>query len=211
MKKRIFAVVMTLLVTVMCFAGCGADTSLVGKWKCEMDYTDEMNEGFAQGLGLSGQEMADYIVFTDFVLTIDLEFTQDGWRYMSIDLDSLKEQADKSKAIIENGLRAYLIDALISGGYEASDLDAYLEETGIDPAAVAEEAMGEAFIQAQKAAFTDSSKYSVSDGKLFTFAEDEIANPDLYESFTLEGDVLTFTSASDGTAGYPITFKKVTE
>lgn len=208
MKKKIFAVVATLMATIMCFVGCGSnEPDLVGKWECDYDLTDLMNESFAQGLGMEADEFMKYMKFSDFVLKLDFEFTADGYMKIELNRESIEQRAAEGREMITNGLNAYFEDQLSDLGID--DVEAYLAEVGMDPAAIAEESMGADFVEQQITAMSRTCKFSAKDGKLYSFDEGEIANPDLYETFTLEGDTLTITGASDGSEGYPFVLTRV--
>ena len=211
MKKRFFAVALALVMTVMCFAGCGeSSVDLSGTWKCQRDYTEQMNTSFAQGLGSMADDITKYIQFSDFVLIMELEITSDGMMRITLDEDALRAQVEKNQEIIATGLKTYFTEMITDAGLDMS-VDEYLESAGVDIDAIAEEAMGESFIAAQKASTEKSNRYTIEGDKLYSYADGSVANPDYYETFTLEGDTLTFTSASFDLEVdvYPVVFTRV--
>ena len=210
MRKRIVSIAL-MLAMLLCLTACGGDQDkLVGKWGCRMDLADQINEEMALD-----EEMAEYLNFDSFEITVYMEFTKDGTYTMYADQDALQETLDAAVDAFADGMAKYL-EAMV------------LQETGIEMSAedilaasniTMDEMMAEAFPEgmAQEIAegMEQEGKFKAKDGKLFTSAGlDYNVDPQTYETYELSGTTLTVTGYVGDDADeignvYPMIFNKV--
>ena len=195
--KRIASLALVLVMIVALFAGCAASATdqekLVGTWKGEMDMTEALKGEL--GDELEGFEMSD------FKVTVVFNFTEEGTYTMSLDEASVQQAMD--------GLIAgmTLEDLLAASGMSMEDMMKMIKEE-----LEGQDLVGE-MVEDAKA----EGKYQAKDGKLhLSEGKDEDIDEAVYDTYTLEGDVLTLTAtygADEEEADmmksvYPIILKK---
>ena len=222
--KRIVALTLALVMIVALFAGCNASKApettaapeltdqekLVGTWKGEMDLTEAMKEEV--GDDLEGFEMGE------FKVTVIFKFTQEGTYTMELEEESVEQAMENMITGMEGYLKAMMEAQAQELGMSLEDLLAASGMTMDDMMTLITAAMEEQDLVGElvKEAKTEG-KYQAKDGKLFnTQSLDEEIDENVYDTYTLEGDVLTLTEsfgmddedADMMTLVYPIILKK---
>lgn len=191
MKKQI-ALILLLATVLTLFAGCAKleQKKLVGTWEGQLDMTN----------ALEGLEIQD------FTVTVVYTFREDGTYTKQLDAASV-EAAFQT-----------LLDAM----KEALDAMNPEQSVGVDPEALLDAAglrLEEQLDSLLKSNKTEG-KFYAKDGKLhMTETPEQEINENLYDTYTLEGDVLTLTAAygdeADATdllsAVYPVILKKASQ
>lgn len=190
--KRIASLALVLVMIVALFAGCAASATdqekLVGTWKGEMDMTEALKGEL--GDELEGFEMSD------FKVTVVFNFTEEGTYTMSLDEASVQQAMDGLIAGMEGFMKNMmeemakeagmsLEDLLAASGMSMEDMMKMVKEQLEDQDLVGE------MVEDAKA----EGKYQAKDGKLHrSEGKDEDIDEAVYDTYTLEGDVLTLTA-----------------
>ena len=205
MKKRglsVFVAVMRML-TMLTACGSKTDKALLGKWVSEVDFGGYLNEGLA-----SEPEVAEYLAVDDFILEIELYLNEDGTYKMTADTDDNFASFENVKADLADGMAAYM--TAMAAEYELTLEDVLAaSETTIEE--MVDESFGEEMYYEIIAEMESEGKFKAADGKLFmSDGLNYEIDKNVYETYTLEGNVLTITGSSDGADSemYPMVFKK---
>lgn len=207
MMKKILSAALCAALMLVLLTGCSSDADkLVGSWSAEIDMTELVNEE------LSGVETSEEDVFSDFKLTLNMTFNEDGTYKMEVDPEKLDETIEIVKADMEALMIEYYEELIAAEGINmtvdemltlaGTDMDTLLGEVGIEEAfqEIAEQIVAEG-------------NYDAKNGKLFlSDSKDSAIDEEVYELYTLEGDVLTFTGGypeTESVIEYPIVFNKV--
>lgn len=209
--KRIFAMLM-MMVLAFSLCACG-DTSkeLIGTWETVLDYSTVMKDEM-------GSDYEDMDVTFD--LKMVLEFHEDGTYSMYADEEYAAQTVDK---FVED-LIAYDTEATYAQ-YEESGMsreevdEAMQQQYGCTLAEYVEEVYSSSFDADELVSDMHSDGvYEAKGDKLFM---DEVeVSPNVYDVFTIEGDTLTVdipegaeVDADEMVEGidYPLTFTKVVE
>lgn len=215
MKRSIsITLVLAMLFSLMIGAtGCGGSNEkekFVGKWQAEVDFTDLINESFAED-----EEMAEYLNVSEFNLAMDFIFNEDDTYEIGINEESFNEAVAGIGEDFKAGMERYFEDAIAAEGLEMTvdefcaaagfDFNAFIDELtkSFDFSTVADEAHAEG-------------KYEVENGKLYTSDSKETAvSKTAYETYEFDGENLKIIemvgAEPDEFAAtlYPITLKKV--
>lgn len=129
MKKTI-ALIMSLVLVICCFAGCGAEKTVVGKWELDMKVMDAVA---AAGEDMSAVFGAEFT--TDAAINgITVEFTEDGNTNASVDSEQIKTSVkgffDEFIAFLKNGGIYNILEAQSGMGRE--QIEAALEAQGMN-------------------------------------------------------------------------------
>ena len=205
MKKRVLSVLVAALLLLTMLTACGSktDKAMLGKWVCEMDFGSYLNEGLA-----TEPEIAQYLMVDEFVLEVELYLNEDGTYKMTADTTANKASFENVKAELADGMEDYLTAAAEEYGLTLEDLLA-ASETTIDE--MMDEAFGDAMYYEIIAEMEAEGKFEAADGKLYmSDGLNYDIDKNVYETYTLNGNVLTITGDSDGTTDgmYPMEFKK---
>ncbi len=203
--KRVLSVLAAsvLMLTLLTACGSKTDNAMLGKWVCEMDFGGYLNEGLA-----TEPEVAEYLAVDEFILEIELYLNEDGTYKMTADTTANMASYEAVKAELAEGMEAYLSAA-------AAEVDMTLEDvlsasnTTIDE--MIDQSFGVDMYYGIIGEMESEGKFEAADGKLFM---SDGLNYDIdknyYETYTLEGNVLTITGDSEGVNDgmYPMVFKK---
>ena len=205
MKKRVLSVLVAALLLLTMLTACGSktDKAMLGKWVCEMDFGSYLNEGLA-----TEPEIAQYLMVDEFVLEVELYLNEDGTYKMTADTTANKASFENVKAELADGMEDYLTAAAEEDGLTMEDLLA-ASETTIDE--MMDEAFGDSMYYEIIAEMEAEGKFEAADGKLYmSDGLNYDIDKNVYETYTLNGNVLTITGDSDGTTDgmYPMEFKK---
>ena len=205
MKKRVLSVLVAALLLLTMLTACGSktDKAMLGKWVCEMDFGSYLNEGLA-----TEPEIAQYLMVDEFVLEVELYLNEDGTYKMTADTTANKASFENVKAELADGMEDYLTAAAEEYGQTLEDLLA-ASETTIDE--MMDEAFGDSMYYEIIAEMEAEGNFEATDGKLYmSDGLDYDIDKNVYETYTLNGNVLTITGDSDGTTDgmYPMEFKK---
>ena len=205
MKKRVLSVLVAALLLLTMLTACGSktDKAMLGKWVCEMDFGSYLNEGLA-----TEPEIAQYLMVDEFVLEVELYLNEDGTYKMTADTTANKASFENVKAELADGMEDYLTAAAEEYDLTLEDLLA-ASETTIDE--MMDEAFGDSMYYEIIAEMEAEGNFEAADGKLYmSDGLDYDIDKNVYETYTLNGNVLTITGDSDGTTDgmYPMEFKK---
>lgn len=212
MKKRVIAMIL-IVAMVLALAGCGdgGDTKkLIGKWRCEVDWTELMEQMVLDSNG----EFAEYVEFDDLMMVCYAEFRKDGTAVMYVDESQIQETFDAVVDAFLVGIEKYTVDLI----YEQTGMSFAFEEiqelTGMDLQAELSNMNLEELVQEVCDEVYQEGKYKAEDGKFYISAglEYEI-DPEVYETYTLDGNTFTLTSSVGGNdtvySVYPMVFEKI--
>ncbi len=215
MMQKAFSLVLVLAMAVT-LAGCATDKDqLIGEWVGTVDYAEMVDESLKEGLG---DELADYFEISEFVITVNLEFKEDGTYTMEMDEDALEDTFDTFRSDLEDGLVSYFEELLKDEG-----LDMSVEELLEQENTTMDELMDEIFtddamdmlLEEFEEVVSSKGNFDAEDGKLYTTAKkSEDIDEDLYEEYELDGDTMTLLSTThdiekEAEDLYPIEFERV--
>ena len=191
--KRIASLALVLVMIVALFAGCAASKvsdqeKLVGTWKGEMDMTEALKGEI--GDELEGFEMSD------FKVTVVFNFTEEGTYTMSLDEASVQQAMDGLIAGMEGFMKNMMEEMAKEAGMTLEDL---LAASGMSMEdmmeMIKEELEGQDLVGEMVEDAKAEGKYQAKDGKLHrSEGKDEDIDEAVYDTYTLEGDVLTLTA-----------------
>ena len=213
MKKLISLLLVAAMICCV-MAGCGGSKeaqALVGTWKADVDTTELMTETM-------GADMAEFVTLEDVVFTMVFKFNSDGTYSVTLDEASVQVALEGVLQAVKDGTVAMLEAQIAEYGMDMSVED-MLAASGTDLDTVfaqMEEQMNLPALAAQTIAeASHEGKYDAKEGKLFLSAGlDYLPDPECYEVYTLEGNVLTlleYVGDDDGNFDglYPLIFNKV--
>lgn len=216
MVKR-FAVGSFAAVLLMGMSSCSQTSELVGSWHTELDVSDMFNSSLTAQLE---EDMVPYFSDGEFVLGIDLVFSEDGTYQKSINDEAMTETVDAYKEYMVSAMTSYFEDYLADNGLSMS-VEELLIQSDLNLEELADEAMSDTMVNSMKAEFEGKGKYKTEDGKLFlSMGVDYDVDPAVYDTYEFDGETLTLTATYDAngavedetiTSLYPITFTKVAE
>ena len=180
---------------------------LVGRWISEpVDGTDD----FMTGVNSGGQNIAQYIQFVPFVIRFELELTEDGMYYLTVNEESFNTTMDAEMEAIKTGMVAYLeasvaADAANNGQtleavYQAAGVkdiyEYYEKQTGRSLTDLLEQFLSAMDYSEIMDSFKEGGTFTVSDGSVIFGGDpadyDETAGT---LTFTVEGHETTFSPA----------------
>lgn len=217
MKKKLISVCCLLLAMGLVFGLCGCvdqeKDALRGKWRCEIDLTELINQEFA-----ADPETAEYLKVDAFCLTVEMEFKEDDTFAMRLDEASAETAVSDLLTSVSAGMETYLEDLYYDQTGVTMEIDDLLAAMGMTMEDLLEQMFPEETLEELKiqmfGGFNKTGKFAAEEGKLFTSAglEYEI-DPEIYETYTCEGNVLTVLSYVGPDAPdmqvYPLVFQKV--
>ena len=203
--KKVLSICMIALMMLTMLTGCVSktDKAMLGKWVCEIDFSGYFNEGMA-----SEPEVAEYLAVDEFMIQIELYLNADGTYKMTADNDANMASYEAVKAELEVGMEAYLTAAAAEYEMTLEDVLAASETTIAD---MVDESFSTEMYYEIIGEMESEGKFKAANGKLFmSDGLDHEIDKNYYETYTLEGNVLTITGDSTGAnAGmYPMVFKK---
>lgn len=231
MKKRAKSLSALLLAfMLLALAGCGGPSELVGTWTAEVDCTDEVTQ-----VSEEVENARDY--FSAFYLKLTVVFHEDGTYECEFDQDALAEELNQFKTELGTFMDDYLWDLVVEILREAGVTADLSTVESVD--AVVQEIYGMSYdemltasLGMELSAYVDASldldallnefeglntqgNYKAANGKLYmSDTLEHTIDPKIYETYTLEGNVLTLTGYVGDDEGsfegnYPLVFTKV--
>lgn len=217
--KRIASLALVLVMIVALFAGCASSGSeskltdqekLVGTWKGDLDMTKTMMEEL--GEGVEGFEL------DEFKVTAVFTFTQEGTYTMELDEESVQKAMDGLIAGMEGFMKTMMEEMAKEAGMTLEDMLAASGMTMEDMMSmVTEELEGQDLVGEMVKDAKSEGKYKAENGKLYLSESlDAEVDINVYDTYTLEGDVLTLTATYGADeeetdmmkSVYPIVLKK---
>lgn len=210
--KRIGVFALVLALMVLAFTGCGKteQEKLVGTWEGQLDLTNVI-------LGEVPESMEDLDVGA-FVVTVVFTFTEEGVYTMQLDETSMAQAVADFVSKLEAYVKGKLQASAEEKGLTAQQV---LEMLGMTPEEFTQQLLGKVDVQALAdkvlAQAAARGQFIAKDGKLhLSESADTVPNEEIYNTYTLEGDVLTITAATGGSETdtnllklvYPIILKK---
>ena len=180
--KKILSIVLTVLIilSTLLLSGCGERSKFVGKWTTTLKMADMINEKFKED-----KDMAEYVNFTEFNITLIYTFNKNGTYSVSVDETETKKSFEVAKKDFEKIIENYMVGTMKAQGFEMT-LEQILKLSGTSM----EEIIGESFNDDLFADLTSDiatkGNYKVKDGKLYTTASlSEKVNEDDYETYEI--------------------------
>ncbi len=199
MKRTLTSILSLILALAMVFVFVGCDTNkksdddddddkksstveklsdeevFVGDWTAEYDVADMINDEFAG----EDEEMAKYLKISEFALTFNFEFDDEGIYTMEVDQDAFEDTLDSFKKDLEEGMRKYFEALLEEQGLDMS-VDELLETQGMSFDDMLDEMFADDTIDELFSEYTEmetEGQYKVDDGMLYT-SDDVDDKPD---------------------------------
>lgn len=212
--KKIVSLALVLVMVVAMFAGCAASATdqekLVGTWKGELDMTEAIMEQASEAL--EGLEL------DSFKVTVVFTFKQDGTYTMNLDKASVEAAFENMVGSLEGFMTEMMEGMAQEAGMSLEDLLAMSGMTMDDMMAMVTESLEEQDLVGELIEDSKSEgKYKADGGKLFlSDGLDYEIDENVYDTYNLDGDVLTLTNTFGGDAEdedlirslYPIVLKK---
>jgi hypothetical protein len=190
----------------------GDKAKLVGKWKCEKNMAKFFNDGIASG----DPSLAEYIALDDFTIVVYMEFYEDDTYAIYADEDSVEDAIELMKEELVEDLSRYLEETILESTGLSLPVEQILEMAGLTMDGLMAEIVTDELVDEMVDGIASKGKFKAEDGKLFTSAGLEYeVDPAVYETYTLEDDVLTLLEYVGGEedapdeAVYPMVFKKL--
>lgn len=133
MRRKLFALGLSAAM-VLCLASCAGKSAggsepkdkLVGTWVCEHDFLAEMKEQAVSG----SPELEEYFQLDEFVIPIQLTFSEDDVVTLSVIEDKMETQMDNFKDAVMEATMGYLQAQIDQEGQDSMDLDDLLSMMG---------------------------------------------------------------------------------
>lgn len=185
--KKIIALSLCLILALSLCACGGAKEDLTGKWTTTVNMAQTFNDEMAA----ADPTMAEYLKLDTVTIPLTLELKEDGTYVMAVDPVAMEASMTKLAEDLAAGLESYFAALLAEQGLEM-DVNEALVAMGLDLDALVAELTAELTSEDAFTAYAAEGKYKAEDGKLhMTESMDEIINPAVYNTYTLEGDTLT--------------------
>lgn len=204
MRRKLFALGLSAAM-VLCLASCTGKSAggsepkdkLVGTWVCEHDFLAEMKEQAVSG----SPELEEYFQLDEFVIPIQLTFSEDDVVTLSVIEDQMETQMDSFKDAVMDATLEYLQAQIDQQGNGTVDLDGLLGMMGTsreDLEASMEDAMDPIMDELYETS-NEEGQYKATEDTIFT-SDDVDTKP--VESggnaYTLDGDNLTIDFTEQG-------------
>lgn len=194
MKRNLWALGLCagLALTLAACTGQSADPQekLVGTWTCKYDFLDQMADAALEG----APEMEEYFHMDEFLLPLELTFTQDGTFSLVLNQEEMDQQMERFKEAVVDASMEYTQSALGEMYGDQGDWEELLESVGAsreDVAAAMDQAMDPLMEQMYQESNTQG-QFRATDKELFTSDDVETEPSDSDgKGYTLDGDTLT--------------------
>lgn len=238
-KLKKTTAILLAIVLLLSLTACGKKNPLVGTWEGELDMSQDLIGPVDTIMGalssaLPGVELPKFEDFvSEFTVPYSLCFNEDGTYLLQMDQEQFQSRIDQLKAEVVDYYRELFASILISTvaemgvDQEISSVEELEEFMGISLDEAISESMGmdmESYVDSLLDGALEGSdyadqmssegKYEQKDGKLFmsTGADGQIF-PELYDLYTLDGDVLTISAGPAGISSqysqyYPMVLEK---
>lgn len=210
MKKRSLALILALtLVLAFALTGCGGNKdreALVGTWAGTLELADYINQE------LAGSGMEDYLSLDTFPMVLQYTFNSDGTYSAGVDEGELDKAMEGMKTEMKDGLTKYAEDMIAEQGLDLS-VDELFQFMGTSLDDLLEQSFAEMDMSELVDEMASEGNFEAKEGKLFLSAGKEYkVDPEIYDTYTLEGDTLTLTESFGGDDSmndlYPITMTR---
>ncbi len=201
-----------LVLTVLCalLVGCGENAAgLEGIWSTSIEMKEYFNEG------LEGSGLEDYLAVDTFPVTVNYTFKSDGTYAVTVDTAALENIVESVKGNLRDGMYRYAQDVIDGEGMDIS-VEELFEFMGLDLDAMIEEISNEINVDEMEKSMSSEGNYKVRGDKLhLSDSLEHLVDPEVYDLYELEGDVLTIRDHVGGEVSeqvdalYPIVLKKV--
>lgn len=211
MKRRLIATLLVLTVLCALLAGCGENTAakLEGTWSTSIEMKEYFNEG------LEGSGLEDYLAVDTFPVMVNYTFKSDGTYAVTVDTTALEDILESVKGSLREGMYRYAQDMIDEEGMDVS-VEELFEFIGLDLDAMIEEISNEISVDEMEKSMSSEGNYKVRGDKLhLSDSLEHLVDPEVYDLYELEGDVLTIRDHVGGEVSeqvdalYPIVLKKV--
>ena len=190
--KKIIALSLCLILA-LSLCACGAKEDLTGKWTTNINMAQVFNDEMAA----ADPTMAEYMAVETFNLPLVLELKEDGTYSMTVDPTAMEATMNKLVEDMTVGLEAYFAAIFAEQGLEM-DVNEALAAMGMDLDSLVAELSAELTSEDVFAEFSSEGKYKAEKGKLYmTESLDEVINPAIYNTYTLDGDTLTLEAGTE--------------
>ncbi len=204
--KKIIALLLTILISAFCLAGCMEKSidPIVGKWETNIPHTALMgvSENSTEGL-------YQYVNYDNVYKTFTYEFSADGYYTETTDIESY---ISAYKTAIEEALYKYYEAMILESGLTITVEEA-LEKDGV----TVDSFIDQSSLEALRSEDTvREGKYKAEDGKLYLSSGREYeVDEAVYSEYTLSTDKLTLINqvgiGSDETtlSVFPLEFTRI--
>ena len=214
MKKVLCLCLVFAMLTLLCGCGPTEKDKLLGSWTGVVDLTYLFNETMSAE---AGEEVGPYLHIQEFPVTITLTFNEDDTFSMIVDEEALAVTVDNAKADLSESLKQYLMDTVSAALGVEMPIEELLEYAGISMDAIMDGIFTQELIDGMVSGVNSAGKFVAEEGKLYLSAGLSYeVDKSIYESYTLEGKVLTLLEFISGEevdsftkALYPMVFNKV--
>lgn len=205
--KKLLSLVM-IMVLALSLAGCGSTAKkLYGTWSTTIDFSGELESEL-------GSDFEGFHEEFDIILMMD--FNEDGTFKMYVDEEALTDTFNTYIESLASFGADMMYEELEGSGYTREEIDAMAEQQygmGIEEY-VLSELQSSVNIEEVASDFETTGVYEAKGNKLYM---DEVAvSSNVYDLFTVEGDVLTIDAAGEVDSeeiiegfDYPYVFNKV--
>lgn len=182
----------------LCLTSCTSQSNpkdkLVGTWTCKYDFLDQIADAALAG----APEMEEYFHMDEFLLPLELTFTQEDTFSLTLNQEEMDRQMDNFKQAVVDASMDYTQSTL--GDAYGGDLDDILEMLGTSREDVAD-ALDQAMAPMMEQMYQESNtqgQFKATDKELFT-SDDVDTEPPTTDgkSYTLDGDTLTIDFSQD--------------
>lgn len=218
MKRNYTMVLVVVLSVAMLIAGCGKevpenDPQLLGRWKCTLDMTQQVNAYFE-----ALQSQMEPVHAQSFQLDVYIEFLEDESYRCWVDGDQLDSEIDGLIETMSESVFAYMEQLILEQNGTAWTIDEILEAEGLSKTALVQELFPDDTIQTMKdeiqEAYGRTGRYAAAEGKLYTSAGPEYdVDAQVFCVYSVEKESLTmdhfFGADGENTmAETPMTFHR---
>ena len=179
MKKTlsIFLTVLIVLSTLL-LTGCGEKKKFVGSWTTTLKMADKLNEKFK-----SDENMAEYVNFTEFDITLIYTFNKNGTYCVSVDEAQTKKSFEVAQKDFEKIVEKYMVASMKAQGFDMT-LEEILKLSGTSMEEIIGNSFNDELFEDLTSEIATTGNYKVNDGKLYTTASlSEEISLDEYETY----------------------------
>ena len=207
---KLVSVLLVVVMAMMMLVGCSSEKAkFVGKWECNLDMTDILNEQFA-----AEEELKDYVKVENFSFLVYMEFNADGTYKMYADEASVEAAFEDIMDSVKKGLEKYFEDMIAAQGLSMS-VDELLALSGTNMDTLLEESFDKDMIEETADEMEEEGNYQAEEGKLYlSDGKDHAVDKNVYQTYEITSDTLTLKESfgmedeEETKALYPMVFKK---
>lgn len=229
MKK--LTTLLLAFVIMLSVTGCSIfKPELLGSYQTEVDLRDLVIQQFDSGTGLADTDYSLEHYLTQFPVSINYVFTEDLTYHITVDKDSLQRALDGLKAAA-----AAMIDDYVFDGVKQRYADyGFIVETRDDVATFVNMSWSElctlvlevspdkyvdviitnSFVESLASEYHSEGQFKAKKGQLHLSEHiDLLPSDEIYETYVIEGDTVTFTGAvnleNNVRISYPYTINRI--